>query len=252
MKDEKVDLYMQIGFIGFVSMCILYYLYRTVFTNFDSILSLAKLMTNLSNVMASVINIFFIIFTSLIVGIFFHYILFELRGSYFYQEGAKKKIEKPLREVLKTENKELLHDVKVMLEGDQTFFASLIRRLSIDHFSSRDTLMGFFRSIMDDEFTRVRRNLMYFNLTSVIAPAFGFLGTAIGMVACFYEISIKQFVTPGDLAQSIQLALITTVLGLIIKVIAMLFQTVIVRMIDRRESFIDEKFSNIFTTIDVD
>jgi biopolymer transport protein ExbB/TolQ len=246
MKKEKIDLYLTIGFLVFVGLCILYYLYWTIILNFDSIQSMAKLFTNIQGIIAAFINILFIIFISLTVAVFLHYVLFELRMGFFYKPQTRMKIAPGMLKTLQTKREEDLAAVKKLLEGDLTFFAESVRRLNIDHFSSQDTLVTFFRSIIDEEFVRVRRNLMFLGLTAVQAPALGFLGTAVGMVSCFYEIALKQFVTPGDLAQSIQFALITTVLGLIIKTIATLCQAVVIRMISQREQFILDRFDGIF------
>jgi len=92
----------------------------------------------------------------------------------------------------------------------------------------------------------VKRNLMYFSLASIMAPALGFLGTAVGMVAAFYEISIQDTVTPADLATSIQIALITTVVGLVIKTFAMLMKTFVIQSIGRREDQVVLAWQRLF------
>lgn len=229
-----------------VVLAILTYIYSEVIAGNNSIMTLAAMFTSLEFAFTVIINTLFILFTSMATAVFLHYLFFELNMRWFYKKETRDKIEGDLRKALKDRNEATLDNVKSKLEGDMTFFAESLRRLSIDHFSSYDTLMAFFRSIVEEEFVRVRRNMALINLASVQGPALGFLGTAVGMVSCFYEIALKQFVTPGDLAKSIQFALITTVLGLIIKTTCSLYNAIVTRMVLNREEFLLAKFDEIF------
>ncbi|HHN74334.1 MAG TPA: MotA/TolQ/ExbB proton channel family protein, partial [Acidobacteria bacterium] len=95
-------------------------------------------------------------------------------------------------------------------------------------------------------FDRLKRNLVFLSFASVVSPALGFLGTAVGMVAAFYEISIQDSVTPADLALSIQIALITTVIGLVLKTLAMLLKTFVMHSIARREDQLYLVYQRLF------
>jgi biopolymer transport protein ExbB len=76
----------------------------------------------------------------------------------------------------------------------------------------------------DQELKRLSKNLHLLELTGKIAPMIGLLGTVIGMVEAFRELSsVKGLVEPSLLAGGIWEALITTVAGLFVGIPALVF-----------------------------
>lgn len=76
----------------------------------------------------------------------------------------------------------------------------------------------------DQELKRLSKNLHLLELTGKIAPMIGLLGTVIGMVEAFRELSsVKGLVDPSLLAGGIWEALITTVAGLFVGIPALVF-----------------------------
>jgi biopolymer transport protein ExbB len=76
----------------------------------------------------------------------------------------------------------------------------------------------------DLELKRLSKNLHLLELTGKIAPMIGLLGTVIGMVEAFREVSaVKNLVDPSLLAGGIWEALITTVAGLFVGIPALVF-----------------------------
>ena len=67
-------------------------------------------------------------------------------------------------------------------------------------------------------FKPLKRNLQGISTISVIAPLLGLLGTVIGMVLVFDEISVAQNPDKQKMAEGIMVALFTTVLGITIAV----------------------------------
>jgi biopolymer transport protein ExbB len=76
----------------------------------------------------------------------------------------------------------------------------------------------------DQELKRLSKNLHLLELIGKIAPMLGLLGTVIGMVEAFREVSaVKNLVDPSLLAGGIWEALITTVAGLFVGIPALVF-----------------------------
>lgn len=195
---------------------------------------LARAITEFVVPLNALIMFGFAVIIALVIGVFFHYYLFELRDQYLIDSGRAKAVAASLRDPT-VPMEERVARARQALEGDPTLFAQILRRFLAENGLQASSPGRKWQELQDDEFERVKRNLMYFSLASVLAPAMGFLGTAVGMVAAFYEISILDTVTPADLATAIQIALITTVVGLIIKTIAMLLKTMIIHSVGRRE-----------------
>ncbi len=187
----------------------------------------------------------FTVIVALTIGVFMHYYLFELRDRFMYDPERARLIAKQLHAPGKSAE-ERMADVKRVLDEDETLFSQIFRRFLNENGFSAPRPGKVWQALQDEEFDRVKRNMMYLSLASVISPAIGFLGTAVGMVAAFYEISIQDTVTPADLATSIQIALITTVVGLTIKTIAMLLKTAVIHSIGRREDQLTLAYQRLF------
>ena len=70
------------------------------------------------------------------------------------------------------------------------------------------------------EMYKMERNLSVLSIIAGIAPMFGFLGTIMGMVQLFYNISLTGEVTLNNIAGGIYVKMITSATGLIIGLIA--------------------------------
>lgn len=235
-------------YICLILFCMAVYMYYTWALDINSIDTLAQLFSTYKDFLVDIINLLFIAIVAVVLGVFIHYMAFELKEEYFLSEETVEKIKAPIQEIFETKNREELKETQKSLEDDPTLFASILKDLVVENFSSHDRLLIVFREMMDNEFDRVRKNEMYLSLASVLAPSVGFLGTAIGMVAAFKRISVAGTnVPPWELAGDIQIALITTVMGLIIKAIAMIFHTIVKRKIFLREHEIIKCFKGLFT-----
>ena len=78
----------------------------------------------------------------------------------------------------------------------------------------------------------LEKNLSWISLFIAIAPMLGFMGTVIGMIHAFDQIRIAGTVSAQLVAGGIQIALITTVSGLIVAVILQIFYNYILSKID--------------------
>lgn len=74
-------------------------------------------------------------------------------------------------------------------------------------------------SISDEEATTLMQKISYVSLIASIEPMLGLLGTVQGMISAFDKIAaLKTAVSPSDLADSISLALVTTLIGLLVAI----------------------------------
>ncbi len=83
------------------------------------------------------------------------------------------------------------------------------------------------------EVYKMEKNLNILSAIAAIAPMFGFLGTVIGMIRAFYNISISDNISIGIIASGIYEKMITSASGLIVGVLAYIFYTYLNTMIDR-------------------
>lgn len=70
------------------------------------------------------------------------------------------------------------------------------------------------------EINRLEKNLSSLATISGAAPMIGFLGTVIGMIDTFMQLDTKEQASTSDLAGGIYVALVTTVAGLVVGIIA--------------------------------
>ncbi|RQP13431.1 MAG: MotA/TolQ/ExbB proton channel family protein [Chryseobacterium sp.] len=84
------------------------------------------------------------------------------------------------------------------------------------------------------EISRLEKNLNLLASASGAAPMLGFLGTVIGMIMAFFEISnVTGAVSPKLLASGIYTAMATTAAGLFVGIPAYFFYNILVTRVDR-------------------
>jgi len=79
---------------------------------------------------------------------------------------------------------------------------------------------------------QLEKNVSWLSLFIAIAPMLGFMGTVIGMIAAFAKISAVGNLSASLIAGDIQVALLTTVFGLITAIILQIFYNYIIAKID--------------------
>lgn len=84
------------------------------------------------------------------------------------------------------------------------------------------------------EVSKLEKNLNILASASGAAPMLGFLGTVIGMIMAFFEISnVTGAVSPKLLATGIYTAMATTAVGLFVGIPAYFFYNILVTKVDR-------------------
>lgn len=84
---------------------------------------------------------------------------------------------------------------------------------------NKEDIKGAMLDASITEIPRLEKNIMVLSTIAHIAPLVGLLGTVAGMIKCFQQIqSMGGIVNPGDLAQGIWEALITTAAGLVLAI----------------------------------
>ena len=79
---------------------------------------------------------------------------------------------------------------------------------------------------------QLEKNVSWLSLFIAIAPMLGFMGTVIGMIAAFQKIAAVGNLSASLIACDIQVALLTTVFGLITAIILQIFYNYIIAKID--------------------
>lgn len=89
--------------------------------------------------------------------------------------------------------------------------------------ASREQMKGLFEEVGKQEVARMERNIEAMGTTASIEPLLGLLGTVTGMIQVFQKVVVTSrsgAVDPGQLANGIWQALITTAAGLSVAIIA--------------------------------
>jgi len=92
--------------------------------------------------------------------------------------------------------------------------AGALRRMKGGHVEMEQAM----NDSAETEVLRLQQTVGYFSLIAAVAPLCGLLGTVVGMIAAFNEIASRGVVTPRELADPIQKALVTTCFGLIVAI----------------------------------
>lgn len=95
---------------------------------------------------------------------------------------------------------------------------------------------------------QLEKNVSWLSLFIAIAPMLGFMGTVIGMIQAFEKISAVGNLSASLIAGDIQVALLTTVFGLITAIILQIFYNYIIAKID---SIVNDMEDSSITLIDM-
>ena len=83
------------------------------------------------------------------------------------------------------------------------------------------------------ELSRLEKNMSVLNITGRIAPMFGFIGTIIGVIKIFYDISVAKTVEIEVISSGLYQKMITSCAGLVVGVIAFVGYHILNARIDR-------------------
>ncbi|PCJ97983.1 MAG: flagellar motor protein MotA [Flavobacteriaceae bacterium] len=95
---------------------------------------------------------------------------------------------------------------------------------------------------------QLEKNVSWLSLFIAIAPMLGFMGTVIGMIQAFEKIAAVGNLSASLIAGDIQVALLTTVFGLIVAIILQIFYNYIIAKID---SIVNDMEDSSITLIDM-
>lgn len=83
------------------------------------------------------------------------------------------------------------------------------------------------------EVYKMEKNINLLSAIAALAPMFGFLGTVIGMMITFYNLSVSENISIGNIADGIYVKMVTSASGLIVGVLAYIFYTYLNTKIER-------------------
>jgi biopolymer transport protein ExbB len=95
----------------------------------------------------------------------------------------------------------------------------------------------------------LENGLNFLTALGSLSPLTGFLGTVSGMIGAFKSIAEATEVNAQIVANGIYEALITTVFGLIIAIIAMVFHSIFTHIIDKFTADVEKDCSQLITEI---
>lgn len=83
------------------------------------------------------------------------------------------------------------------------------------------------------EVSKLEKNISILGIIAGIAPMLGFVGTIIGVITIFHEVSVKGIIEIGTISGGLYVKMITSATGLIIGIISYVFYHILNIMVDR-------------------
>lgn len=139
-------------------------------------------------------------------------------------------------------------DMKQLPKKNETTILNQLLSPIVDHFPLQETkveerLIDTSRKIKN----HLEKGLVYLDTIAGIAPLFGLLGTALGMVKVFSRLSGSGETKMAALSSGISEALYTTVAGLMIGIPALIAYNLLSRHIDNLLIIADEQVNSLLT-----
>jgi len=83
------------------------------------------------------------------------------------------------------------------------------------------------------EVSKLERNIPIVGIVAGIAPMFGFLGTIVGVIKIFYDISKTDNISMGVISGGLYVKMVTSAAGLLVGVIAYVLYNILTIMVDK-------------------
>lgn len=124
-----------------------------------------------------------------------------------------------LQEVEDLFEEEAYEEVMETCAAEPSYFTNVIGAALPRVNSGYDSMMEAVQSISDEESVKLQQKISWMQLISAVAPMLGLLGTVSGMIGAFSQIATMDGAPkPKDLAKGIYQALVTTCLGLLVAI----------------------------------
>jgi len=86
------------------------------------------------------------------------------------------------------------------------------------------------------EMARLERGVGVLSLVAKLAPMFGFIGTIIGVIKIFYDISLTDNISIGVISSGLYQKMVTSAAGLVVGIIGFACYFIVSSMLDRLET----------------
>jgi biopolymer transport protein ExbB len=140
----------------------------------------------------------------------------------FYLHRVKIDTQKLLTDVLDKMRRHQIKEALEICERNKSPISRILKAGILKYDRPRLQIKEAIEDASLYEVPRIEKNLTALATIAHISPLLGLLGTVVGMVQCFSIIQKKATsfhpVAPGDLAEGIWVALLTTVAGLIVAI----------------------------------
>ena len=83
------------------------------------------------------------------------------------------------------------------------------------------------------EVSKLEKNVGILGIIAGIAPMLGFVGTIIGVITIFHDVSIKGIIEIGTISGGLYVKMISSATGLIIGIVSYVFYNILMMMIDK-------------------
>ena len=83
------------------------------------------------------------------------------------------------------------------------------------------------------EVSKLEKNLGILGVISGIAPMLGFVGTIIGVITIFHDVSVKGMIEIGTISGGLYIKMISSATGLIIGIVAYIFYHILNAMVEK-------------------
>lgn len=92
---------------------------------------------------------------------------------------------------------------------------------------------GAIENIGKLEVSKLEKNIGILGIIAGIAPMLGFVGTIIGVITIFHDVSVKGIIEIGTISGGLYVKMISSATGLIIGIIAYIFYNILNMMVDK-------------------
>ena len=143
---------------------------------------------------------------------------------FFFYSGIKFSTRNIVNNILEAVRKNRVAEAMEICDKNKYYITNILKSGLTHYEESKEIIQESLENASLYEVPKLEKNLRFLGTIAHISPLMGLLGTVWGLVKCFYVIEQKTasvgIVNPADLAGGIWEALLTTVAGLCVAIVA--------------------------------
>jgi len=171
-----------------------------------------------------------------------------IERSLFFGKNIKYS-DKVFKEFLGNMSQGKMNEAAAVCEKEKNSWGRIFMYATVNGAQSPEQMDAIMEEAAEVEIARLEKGLNYLSIIAGVAPLLGFIGTIIGVITIFFDISISQDISIAVISEGLYKKMVTSATGLVVGIIAFSAYHLFQNQIDQFVNAIREQSLNLKITL---